>query len=187
MTTKRVCGGFLALALTGVLTGTALAQTQTPPPTETQLLERAQQNPNDIAALLDLAKLYVEQRRLDEASRTLSQAITSIRRVQFEQAAGAGLTAPLRVGGNVREPKKTKDVAPVYPPIAQAAMVQGYVIAEVIIGPDGRVSDAKVIKSQALLDQAALDAVRQWEYAPPTLNGAPISVIMTVTVIFSLK
>ena len=90
-------------------------------------------------------------------------------------------------GGNVREPKKTKDVAPVYPPIAQAAMVQGYVIAEVIIGPDGRVSDAKVIKSQALLDQAALDAVRQWEYAPPTLNGAPISVIMTVTVIFSLK
>jgi protein TonB len=65
--------------------------------------------------------------------------------------------------------------------------VSGYVIVETIIGPDGHVRDARVIKSHPLFDQAALDAVRQWQYAPPLLNGAPVAVIMSVTVIFSLK
>ncbi len=55
-------------------------------------------------------------------------------------------------------------------------------ILEALIGVDGRVADAKVLRSVPLLDQAALDAVRQWEYTPTLLNGAPVPVVMTVTV-----
>ena len=93
---------------------------------------------------------------------------------------------PIRVGQNVAPPKKIKDVRPVYPPIAQSAHVQGVVILETTIGPDGRVQDARVLRSIPLLDAAALEAVRQWEFTPTTLNGQPVPVIMTVTVNFTL-
>ena len=76
---------------------------------------------------------------------------------------------------------------PVYPSIAQSARVQGVVIVEATIGPDGRVSDARVLRSIPLLDQAALDAVRQWVFTPTLLNGVPVPVIMTVTVNFTLQ
>ena len=55
-----------------------------------------------------------------------------------------------------------KDVKPVYPAIAQSARVQGVVIIEATIGPDGTVQEAKVLRSIPLLDAAALDAVKQW-------------------------
>jgi protein TonB len=90
------------------------------------------------------------------------------------------------VGGQIKPPTKTKDVKPVYPPIAQSARVQGVVIIEATIGANGRVQDARVLRSIPLLDQAALDAVRQWEFTPTLLNGVPVPVIMTVTVQFTL-
>ena len=93
----------------------------------------------------------------------------------------------MRVGGNIKQPTKTKDVRPVYPPIAQSARVQGVVIIEAVIGPNGRVTDARVLRSIPLLDAAALDAVRQWEFTPTLLNGVPVPVIMTVTVNFALS
>jgi protein TonB len=96
-------------------------------------------------------------------------------------------TAPVRVGGNIRPPTKTRHVNPQYPPIAQSARVQGIVIIEATIGPNGRVQEAKVLRSIPLLDQAALDAVRQWEFTPTLLNGVPVPVIMTVTVQFTLQ
>ena len=95
--------------------------------------------------------------------------------------------APIRVGGNIKAPQKIKNVNPVYPPIAQSARVQGVVIIEATIGPDGRVKDAKVLRSIPLLDQAALDAVKQWQFTPTLLNGVPVPVIMTVTVNFTLQ
>ena len=95
--------------------------------------------------------------------------------------------APVRVGGNIKPPTKTRDVKPVYPAIAQSARVQGVVIIEATIGPDGKVKDAKVLRSIPLLDQAALDAVKQWEFTPTLLNGVPVPVIMTVTVNFTLQ
>jgi protein TonB len=94
---------------------------------------------------------------------------------------------PVRVGGGVRTPIKTRDVSPVYPALAQAARVQGIVIIEATIGADGRVINARILRSVQLLDQAALDAVRQWEFTPTLLNGVPVPVIMTVTVHFTLK
>jgi protein TonB len=95
--------------------------------------------------------------------------------------------APVRVGGNIKAPTKVRHVNPVYPPIAQSARVSGVVIIEATIGPDGRVKDAKVLRSIPLLDQAALDAVKQWQFTPTLLNGVPVPVIMTVTVNFTLQ
>jgi protein TonB len=95
--------------------------------------------------------------------------------------------APVRVGGNIKPPTQLKRVNPVYPPIAQSARVQGVVIIEAVIGPDGNVAEAKVLRSIPLLDSAALDAVKQWQYTPTLLNGVPVPVIMTVTVNFTLQ
>ena len=94
---------------------------------------------------------------------------------------------PVRVGGTIRQPQKTREVAPVYPTIAQAARVQGIVIIEATIGADGHVVNARILRSVPLLDDAALDAVRQWQYTPTLLNGVPVPVIMTVTVQFTLS
>jgi len=91
----------------------------------------------------------------------------------------------VRVGSNIRTPVKLRDVRPEYPPIARSAGVRGMVIVEVLIGRDGRVADARILRSIPLLDQAAVDAVRQWEFRPTLMNGTPVPVIMTVTVNFT--
>ena len=60
-------------------------------------------------------------------------------------------------------------------------------IVEVLIGPDGTVQAGQILRSIPLLDQAALEAVKQWEYTPTLLNGDPVPVVMTVTVNFTLQ
>jgi periplasmic protein TonB len=102
-------------------------------------------------------------------------------------APAASAAQPLRVGGNIKAPAKVRDVRPVYPAAAHASRIQGIVIIEAIIGADGRVRETRVLRSVPLLDEAALDAVRQWEYEPTLLNGSPVPVIMTVTVNFRLQ
>jgi protein TonB len=93
----------------------------------------------------------------------------------------------VRVSSGITAPTKIQDVAPVYPAIAQAARVEGLVIIEATIGVDGQVVNARVLRSVPLLDQAALQAVRQWRYTPTRLDGSPVAVIMTVTVNFQLR
>ena len=94
--------------------------------------------------------------------------------------------APLRVGGNIKPPRKVMDVKPVYPPDAQAAGVQGVVILEATIDTAGNIFEARILRGQPLLDQAALDAVKQWQFQPTMLNNELVPVIMTVTVNFTL-
>jgi TonB family protein len=178
----------------------AVAQAQA---TEADLRLRIARQPNDPGPYIELAKIYSDQQRYADAIRMLQTAITTIQQASVlprlqPPAAVSGappatirslntLSAPVRVGGDIKEPKKIKHVAPVYPDIAQASRVQGVVILELIIDPNGDVSDARVLRSIALLDQAALDAVMQWRFTPTLLNGNPVSVIMTVTVNFSLN
>jgi protein TonB len=95
--------------------------------------------------------------------------------------------AAVRVGGQIKAPRKLVSADPVYPDIAKQARVQGVVILECTIDPQGRVSDVRVLRSIPLLDQAAIDAVRQWVFAPTLLNGVPVPVIMTLTVGFTLS
>ena len=93
----------------------------------------------------------------------------------------------VRVGGQIKEPKKLKNVNPSYPDIAKQARVQGVVILECTISPQGKVTDVKVLRGIPLLDAAAIEAVKQWVYSPTLLNGVPVPVIMTVTVNFRLS
>ncbi len=106
------------------------------------------------------------------------------RRVQSEET---GNRSGLRVGGNINLPRQVHRVSPVYPPAAQEAAVQGVVILECTVGPDGSVTDVTVLRSIPLLDQAAIDAVRQWRYEPTLLNGEPITLVMTTTINFTLQ
>lgn len=94
---------------------------------------------------------------------------------------------PVRVGGNIPPPQRIKEVKPAYPLEAQQARATGVVIIEAIIGEDGKVRDAVIKRSIPLLDKAALDAVRQWEYTPTIVNGKAVPVIMTVTVNFWIE
>jgi protein TonB len=94
---------------------------------------------------------------------------------------------PLRPGGQIKVPIKVHDAAPIYPPFAIRAKLSGDVIIDATIDVDGRVTEATVLRSVPGLDQAALDAVRQWRYRPTLLNGIAVSIRMKVTVTFDLK
>ncbi|MFA9452986.1 MAG: energy transducer TonB, partial [Candidatus Aminicenantaceae bacterium] len=95
--------------------------------------------------------------------------------------------APVRAGGQIRAPKLIRRVDPQYPELARQARVEGRVIIEATTDAYGRVQSVRVLRSIPLLDQAAIDAVRQWVYEPMLINGKPRGVIFTVTVTFKLR
>ena len=76
---------------------------------------------------------------------------------------------------------------PVYPEDARANKIQGIVIIEATIDIDGKVIGARVLRSIPALDDAAVGAVKQWEFTPTLLNGLPVPIIMSVTVNFTLN
>ncbi len=116
-----------------------------------------------------------------------SDGLTAVDQAAVQYYALVEQYKPVRIGGGIKMPVKTRDVKPVYPPIAQSAMVQGVVILEVLVDGGGQVLDARVLRSIPLLNQAAYDAVKQWEFVPTLLNGVPTPVLMTVTVNFMLQ
>ena len=94
---------------------------------------------------------------------------------------------PVRLADLPVAPRKVVDVRPVYPDIARQARKEGTVVMEAVLDPTGRVTQLRVIQSVPLLDQAAMDAVRQWRYTPSTLGGHPVSVLMSITIRFTLQ
>ena len=93
---------------------------------------------------------------------------------------------PLRVGGNVQESKLISRVDPVYPDMALRARIEALVMLEVTVNETGEVDKIRIIRGHPMLDQAAIDAVKQWRYAPTLLNGEPVPVVATATVVFKL-
>jgi protein TonB len=77
-------------------------------------------------------------------------------------------------------------VKPIYPPIAKAARQSGTVVLQATISKTGTIENLKVVSGNAMLQSAALDAVRQWRYRPNMLNGEPVEVDTTVNVVFNL-
>jgi periplasmic protein TonB len=106
--------------------------------------------------------------------------------VNADPVAPPAATGPLAVGDGIERPRKIKDVRPVYPPMAMSARVGGNVVIEATIGVDGKVRNARVLRSISLLDQAALEAVRQWEFEPSRINGGAVAVTMVIVVTFAL-
>lgn len=98
-----------------------------------------------------------------------------------------GSSGAVRIGNGVRPPRKTHDVPPAYPPAAREAGIEGLVILDATIDPTGEVSDIQVLKSVPELDQAAIDAVEQWRWEPTLVDGEPVSILLTVTVNFTLR
>ena len=87
----------------------------------------------------------------------------------------------VRIGGQIRTPMKIRHVSPVYP----EGSAPGIVRMDAVIGIDGLVQETKVTNDASpALAQAAVDAVRQWEFDPTLLNCVAIPVMMTVTVDF---
>lgn len=130
---------------------------------------------------------------------------SAIRVAPVPGAAGVGTAAPPAQESQEKEKKSSggevavaneedvkiqlvKRVNPSYPEKAKQQGITGDVILQVKIGKDGKVVEAQVKESaHELLDQAAVEAVKQWEYTPPVLDGKPVEVNATVTIAFKLK
>lgn len=93
----------------------------------------------------------------------------------------------VRAVGDIKPPRLIKAVDPVYPEMARQAQVEGVVIVEARTDEKGNVEDARILRSIPLLEQAAIDAVKQWKYEPAIINGKAQKVVFTVTVRFMLK
>ena len=78
-------------------------------------------------------------------------------------------------------------VKPEYPPLAKVTRTQGVVLLDAVIDKEGSIQSLRVISGHPLLNQAALDAVKQWKYRPTLLNGEPVEVSTTITVTFTLQ
>lgn len=104
-------------------------------------------------------------------------------------SASAANPPRVRVGGNIRAPRKELDVHPTYPAAMREAGREGTVPIEAVIGRDGTVTTVRVLSAQVHPDFAiaAVDAVRQWRFSPTLLNGTPVEVVMNVSVRFSLS
>jgi len=94
----------------------------------------------------------------------------------------------VRVSQGVTAGMKVHDVTPQYPQMAKIARVQGPVVLAAVIGKDGAIQNLRVVSTASpLLNQAALEAVKQWRYRPYILNGEPVEVDTTITVNFTLS
>jgi TonB family protein len=181
---------------------------------ETALRELIRLTPNDLTPVFRLSKLQEDQGLIDAAEDTLlgarhqqpeavepytmlaqfysRRALARRRETDSQFAPQAGTpqverdeNGVYRVGRGMALPTKLSNVAAKYPPEALAAGVQGVVIAEIVVNESGNVTDTKILRSIPLLDEAALEAVRQWQFSPSVVNGHTVPVKMTVTVNFT--
>jgi TonB family protein len=181
-----------------------------PAQVESALQELIALAPDNLDLSFRLARAQEDQERFDTAEDTLIQtrrrapdAVEPVRMLaQFyarratalanrnkppaPPPPGSGLPdadGAYRVGGPITPARRLGN--PEYPIEAQAAGIAGIVIAEIVVDEQGLVTDARILRSIPLLDDAALRAVREWRYAPTIVNGRAVPIKMTVTVNFS--
>ncbi|HYN01179.1 MAG TPA: TonB family protein, partial [Vicinamibacteria bacterium] len=120
--------------------------------------------------------------------------LRSLALVLLALGVAAVATAPLlaqeepRAAGSegIPVPKKTKHVQPAYPQEALAQGVRGIVILDIVVDTQGKVESTSVVRSVPGLDEAAIAAARQWEYAPTQVDGKAVRVRITVPITFAL-
>jgi TonB family protein len=126
----------------------------------------------------------VEIQRGDDTIEAIQSAWSTRSKTGITKAADG----TLRVGGDVNAPVVLSKVEPVYTEEARKARIMGIVIVEATIGRDGLVKNVSVLKPLPFgLDQAAVDAVKQWTFKPATFNGQPVDVRFNLTVNFRLQ
>jgi TonB family protein len=116
--------------------------------------------------------------------------VTAKRPVQTVPLAQTASRAnPVRVGGNIKQPNKLKDVPPVYPSALRDAGLEGLVPMDALIGRDGTVASVRVLSAEVHPEfaRSAEEAVRQWVFSPTLLNNVPVEVQMAVSVQFRLE
>ena len=95
-------------------------------------------------------------------------------------------SGPIRVSAPVVEGLLIRKVMPTYPPIAVTMGLEGAVVLQATISRTGVIENLRVISGPMMLQQAALNAVQQWQYRPYLLNGEPVDMETTINVIFKL-
>jgi protein TonB len=95
--------------------------------------------------------------------------------------------APVRVSSGVTQSRLLSGPKPVYPRLALTARIAGSVRLQATISREGRIENLHVLSGHPLLNDAAMDAVRQWRYRPLLLNGDPVEVITEIDVNFSIN
>jgi len=154
----------------------------------------------DIGALRTLAtELVTRAHMLDPQNREWSTLMEGVKGLPpgslapVAQAAPAQTTAArsattpapaIRVGGAIQAQNLVEAPAPIYPPLAKAAKVQGTVMLQIRIGTDGHVTDATLISGHPLLVNAAIDAAKLYIYKPTMLNNHPTEVLTDVEIVF---
>ena len=93
---------------------------------------------------------------------------------------------PVRIGSGAADGMLLKKVAPEYPLEAKLVRLEGTVVLRTVIDKTGEVSEVFATSGPPLLESAAVEAVKQWQYRPYTLNGQPVDVETTVEVVFAL-
>jgi len=93
----------------------------------------------------------------------------------------------IRVGGDVIAAKLKKFVQPNYPSAARSQHIEGTVVLRAVINKKGLIQELSVMSGPSLLQQSALEAVRQWRYEPTLLNQVPVEVETTISVIYKLS
>jgi TonB family protein len=106
---------------------------------------------------------------------------------QSAQAAGDSKPARVKIGGRIEQATLIHMVQPVYPKEAKDAHISGTVVVKGVIEKDGSMQQVEYVSGPEELKQAAMDAVKQWQYKPTTLAGNPIEVDTTISLVFSLN
>src|SRR6187401_1294538 len=150
-----------------------------PDAAEETLLSARRLQPTEIKTFQNLAQFYARRAGVMHANAQKQdlqeQTVPGSPDKNGVYQVGGGITAPRRFGNAV------------YPVEAMAADIDGVVTAEITVNEQGIVADARVLKSNPVLDEAALKAVREWRYDPTMVDGRAVPVKMTVTVNFSLR
>lgn len=101
-------------------------------------------------------------------------------------AAGQAQEAAIEVQGSEQEAKLVRQPKPVYPPAAKQARISGLARMEAVIARDGTVKEVTAISGHPMLVEAAVEAVRRWQYRPTEVDGQPVEVRTRIDVRFEL-
>jgi protein TonB len=146
------------------------------------------------SAAIDAVKKWVYEPLVIDGNPVEAVFTTNVRfKLKPEKTEKAAVTGGvvggvLKLGDSVERPKIIKKVSPIYPEEAKKNLVQGVVVLEVTTDEEGNVAEAKVVRSDSsLLNQASLDAVKQWKYEPMMSKGKPVRLSFNVTLTFRLR